>query len=1140
MPEKTVQKEPGKKPAPSKKPKPQQEVVVQIPLSELHPFPDHPFQVREDASMQETAESVKEYGVLVPALARPREDGGYELIAGHRRKHACELAGLATMPVIVRDIDRDTATIIMVDSNLQRENILPSERAKAYKMKMEAIKRQGARTDLTSPKISAKFRSDDEVGQDAGVSGDTIRNYIALTQLVPELQQMVDEKKIALSPAYQLAALTPKEQGLLLETIDSEQATPSLSQAQRMKKLSQSGELNEDTIRLPNNAFKANAGTDVVSDILFLQKRDRPIEIEPDWVHFSQNGDGFAINRYFVDHPEMILGRQTSESTQYGKQDFTVVPIEGLELADQLHDAVKNIRGAYQEAELPELGEGEQIDTSIPADPNVKNYSYTVVDGEVYYRENSRMVKPELNATAAERIKGMVALRDCVNELIALQMDEYSAESRIQEAQAELNRLYDAFSAKHGLINERANRLAFSDDSSYYLLCSLEVLDDDGKLERKADMFHKRTIKQQRSVDSVDTAKDDVIYFEQLGVDRMFVDESDNYKNLFLYTKMRNVAGLSTTDAQKSSDMFSKCRYMDELTGGRGVVFATGTPVSNSMTELYTIQRYLQHDRLQEMGMGHFDCWASRFGETTTALELAPEGTGYRARTRFAKFFNLPELMNLFKEVADIKTADQLHLPTPEVAYHTIATKPTQIQQDMVKALSERASKVHSGAVSPDVDNMLKITSDGRKLGLDQRIINPMLPDKETTKVNQCVANILQYWRDGEKQKLTQLVFCDISTPKTTPSHRAAKASPGTLDSPEIHALESAISLEESTETPFTVYEDVRQKLIDAGMPPEQIAFIHDANTEVKKRELFAKVRSGQVRVLMGSTAKMGAGTNVQDRLVALHDLDCPWRPRDLTQRKGRIERQGNQNKLVHVCRYVTEGTFDAYLWQTVENKQKFISQIMTSKSPVRSCEDVDATALSFAEIKALCAGDPRIKERMDLDIEVSKLKIMKADHNSKQFRLEDSLLKYFPEKIEEHKGFVRGLEADMQTLAAHPLPAEGFFGMEIRGDRLTDKENAGAALLDTCKEVKGKDPVQIGSYRGSTMSVAFDSVWKTYTLTLKGQMTHRVELGSDTLRKRVKQQEKEIRRLKEENEFLAEASAFFAASRRKSAKGSE
>ena len=497
--------------------------------------------------------------------------------------------------------------------------------------------------------------------------------------------------------------------------------------------------------------------------------------------------------------------------------------------------------------------------------------------------------------------------------------------------------------------------------------------------------------------------------------------------------------------------------------------------------------------------MGHFDCWASRFGETTTALELAPEGTGYRARTRFAKFFNLPELMNMFKEVADIKTADQLNLPTPEVEYHTIATKPTEIQQEMVKALSERATKVHSGQVKPEVDNMLKITSDGRKLGLDQRIINPMLPDEETTKVNQCVANVLQYWRDGEADKLTQLVFCDISTPKTAPSQRAAKAAPGNLDSPEIRALVDAIPLDdEKDESPFTVYEDVRQKLIAGGMPPEQIAFIHDANTEVKKRELFAKVRSGQVRVLMGSTAKMGAGTNVQDRLIALHDLDCPWRPRDLTQRKGRIERQGNQNEKVHVCRYVTEGTFDAYLWQTVENKQRFISQIMTSKSPVRSCEDVDATALSFAEIKALCAGDPRIKERMDLDVEVAKLKIMKADHQSKQFRLEDNLLKYFPEKIEESKGFIRGLEADMQTLAAHPLPVEGFIGMEIRGDKLTDKENAGAALLDACKEVKGKDPVQIGSYRGFAMSVAFDSFQQEYTLTLRGQMTHRVELGTD------------------------------------------
>ena len=1275
-------------------------------------------------------------------------------------------------------------------------------------------------------------------------------------------------------------------------------------------------------IRLPNNAFQRNANTGVVADILFLQKRDRAAVERAEWVDLAETPEGYSINQYFAKHPEMVLGEITTESTQYGKQETTVKPIEGADLAQQLKEAVGNIHATITEPEISD-DELEVQEEPIPADPSVKNFSFTNVNGQIYYRENSFMNKVELPAVTAERVLGMIALRKTTRKLLDCQLHDGS-DAEVQLLQNELKQQYTAFKAQYGLINSTANKRAFRQDSSYCLLASLEILDEERNLKRLADIFTKRTIRKPEPVTSVDTPsealalsigekakvdvpfmaqlcgkpeqevtdelagaifrnpvtqqwetsdeylsgnvreklataetfaanhaeyqinvdylkrvqpkdldaseievrlganwvkpeyitqfmkevfktpnyyagidikatyseisgawnisgksldrgnplvtntygtlrvngyklledalnlrdiriydtiedadgrerrilnakettlaaqkqqlirdafkdwiwkdperretlvrqyneemnstrpreydgshivfsgmnpeitlrehqknaiahvlyggntllahevgagktfemvasameskrlglcqksifvvpnhlteqwaseflrlypsanilvttkkdfethnrkkfcariatgdydaviighsqferipisperqerllhqqieeitdgiqdtklaggnsftikslertkkglearlkklqasdrKDDVIYFEQLGVDRMFVDESDNYKNLFLYTKMRNVAGLSTTDAQKSSDMFSKCRYMDELTGGRGVVFATGTPVSNSMTELYTIQRYLQHDRLQEMGMGHFDCWASRFGETTTALELAPEGTGYRARTRFAKFFNLPELMNLFKEVADIKTADQLHLPTPEVAYHTIATKPTQIQQDMVKALSERASKVHSGAVSPDVDNMLKITSDGRKLGLDQRIINPMLPDEETTKVNQCVANILQYWRDGEEEKLTQLVFCDISTPKTTPSQRAAKASPGTLDSPEIHALESAIPLEESSDTPFTVYEDVRQKLIDAGMPPEQIAFIHDANTEVKKRELFAKVRSGQVRVLMGSTAKMGAGTNVQDRLVALHDLDCPWRPRDLTQRKGRIERQGNQNKLVHVCRYVTEGTFDAYLWQTVENKQKFISQIMTSKSPVRSCEDVDATALSFAEIKALCAGDPRIKERMDLAIEVSKLKIMKADHNSKQFRLEDSLLKYFPEKIEEHKGFVRGLEADMQTLAAHPLPAEGFVGMEIRGDRLTDKENAGAALLDTCKEVKGKDPVQIGSYRGFTMSVAFDSMWKTYTLTLKGQMTHRVELGSD------------------------------------------
>lgn len=1301
-------------------------------------------------------------------------------------------------------------------------------------------------------------------------------------------------------------------------TMDAKDSTVRRYLAQRAELLG--------AIRLPNDAFKKNAGAEVVSDIIFLQKRDRPLDIVPEWTQTGQTEDGFAINRYFLDHPEMVLGRQEPESTAHG-MDYTVNPIEGLELADQLHDAVKYIRGTYQEAELPELGEGEAIDTSIPADPNVKNYSYTVVDGDVYYRENSRMVRPDLNATAEARVKGLVGLRECVQQLIELQMDAATPDSAIQDKQAELNRLYDSFSAKYGLINDRANRLAFADDSSYYLLCALEVIDEDGKLERKADMFTKRTIKPHKAVDTVDTAsealavsisekacvdmaymaeltgkasdelaaelqgvifrvpgqlekdgtphyvtadeylsgnvrrklrqaqraaqqdpsfavnvealtaaqpkdldaseievrlgatwidkeyiqqfmyetfdtpfylqrnievnyssftaewqitgkssvsqnnvaayttygtsranaykiledslnlrdvriydtiedadgkerrvlnakettlaaqkqqairdafkdwiwkdpdrrqalvrqyneemnstrpreydgghitfggmnpaitlrehqknaiahvlyggntllahevgagktfemvaaameskrlglcqkslfvvpnhlteqwaseflrlypsanilvttkkdfethnrkkfcariatgdydaiimghsqfekipisrerqerllyeqideitegiaevqasggerftvkqlertrkslearleklqaesrKDDVVTFEQLGVDRLFVDEAHNYKNLFLYTKMRNVAGLSTSDAQKSSDMFAKCRYMDELTGNRGVIFATGTPVSNSMTELYTMQRYLQYDRLQELNMTHFDCWASRFGETVTALELAPEGTGYRARTRFSKFFNLPELMNLFREVADIKTADQLNLPTPEVEYHNIVAQPTEHQKEMVQVLSERASRVHSGSVDPSEDNMLKITSDGRKLGLDQRIINQLLPDEPGTKVNQCVGNIMQIWREGEADKLTQLVFCDISTPQaqSASSKKAAKA----LDNPTLHELEQAVPLDEP-EPAFTIYEDIHQKLIAQGMPAEQIAFIHEAKTEVQKKELFSKVRTGQVRVLLGSTSKMGAGTNVQDRLVALHDLDCPWRPGDLAQRKGRIERQGNQNPLVHVYRYVTEGTFDAYLWQTVENKQKFISQIMTSKSPVRSCDDVDETALSFAEIKALCAGDPRIKERMDLDVEVARLKLMKADHQSKQYRLEDQLLKYFPQEIETNKGFIKGFEADLETLAAHPHPEDGFAGMEIRGDVLTDKENAGAALLDACKEVKGSEPVQIGSYRGFTMSVEF-SAWKQeYTLLLKGQMTHRASLGTD------------------------------------------
>ena len=1250
-------------------------------------------------------------------------------------------------------------------------------------------------------------------------------------------------------------------------------------------------------IRLPNNAFKANAGTEVVSDIIFLQKRDRPIEIEPDWVHLSKNADGFAINSYFVDHPEMVLGEQSAAHTQYGHQDFTVLPIEGANLADQLHEAVQHIGGTYQEAELPELGEGEAIDTSIPADLNVKNYSYAVVDGEVYYRENSRMARPDLNATAKERVKGLVALRDCVHALIDEQLNEYGDDA-IQARQAELNTLYDAYTAKYGLINDRANRLAFSDDSSYYLLCSLEVLDDEQKLKRKADIFTKRTIRQQRTIDHVDTAsealavsiseharvdlpymaqltgkdeealasdlsgvifrlpgtaaqyvtadeylsgnvrqklreaklaaesnpafspnvtaleaaqpkdleaseidvrlgatwiskdyvqdfmyelldtpvymrraisvnfspytaewnvtgksavassnvaayvtygtqrasayriledtlnlrdvriydtvqdadgkerrvlnqkettlaqqkqqaikdafgewvwkdavrrqtlvsqyneqfnairpreydgqhitfvgmnpeislrehqrnavahilyggntllahqvgagktfemvaaameskrlglcqksmfvvpnhlteqwaseflrlypsaqilvttkkdfekhnrkkfcariatgdydaiiighsqferipisaerqerilrdqidsvldgigelkrnhgeqfsikqlersrkqlethlqklqaeekKDDVVTFEQLGVDRLYVDEAHSHKNLFLATKMRNVAGLSTSDAQKSSDMFAKCRYMDELTGGRGVVFATGTPVSNSMTELYTMQRYLQYDALKRNHMTHFDCWASTFGETTTAIELAPEGTGYRARTRFAKFFNLPELMTLFKEVADIKTADQLHLPTPEAHYETVVVKPTEHQKAMVQALSERAAAVHSGNVDPSVDNMLKITSDGRKLGLDQRLINPLLPDDPASKVNACVNNIHRIWQDGQAERLTQLVFCDISTPKGTKGLDAAE---------------------------FNVYDDIRGKLIAMGVPKEEIAFIHTADTEVKKKELFAKVRSGQVRVLMGSTAKMGAGTNVQDRLVASHDLDCPWRPGDLEQRAGRIVRQGNQNKDVHIYRYVTESTFDAYLWQTVENKQRFISQIMTSKSPVRSCEDVDETALSYAEIKALCAGDVRIKEKMDLDVDVARLKLMKADHQSKQYRLEDQLLRYFPQEIEKYNGFISGFRQDIQTLAAHPLPEKDFIGMELRGKFFTDREKAGEAILSACKDAVADKTMPLGSYRGFAMQLDFEPFGSQYILTLRGEMSHRVELGTD------------------------------------------
>ena len=1242
-------------------------------------------------------------------------------------------------------------------------------------------------------------------------------------------------------------------------------------------------------IRLPNNVFKANAGTDVVSDIIFLQKSDKPILDEPEWVQTAQNEDGFPVNSYFLSHPDMVLGTPASESTRYG-MDYTVNPIPGADLTRQLHGAAQHIHGQYQPAELAVVEDNDE-DATLPADPDVKNYSFTVVDGEVYYRENSVMVRQKLNKTAKERLKGLVRLRTCVRELIDLQMDEYTPDDALRPKQAELTRLYDAYTRKYGLINDRANRLAFDRDSSYYLLCSLEILDDDGKLKCKADMFTKRTIKQHRSVTHVDTAsdaltvsigergrvdlgymsrltgkpedevitelrgviykdpvqgnwqaadeylsgnvrkklrqaqeaaeqnpeyqgnvdalaaviprdldaseievrlgatwiepeyvqqfmyetfntpqnlrkdiqvffsyhtaewyisnklyisaedvtarstygtdqvnayrileeslnlrdvriyktvvdrdknehrvldakattlaaqkqqairdafrdwifrdperrrtlvrkyndemnnirpreydgshivfsginpeiklqphqlnaiahvlyggntllahevgagktfemiasameakrlglcnksvfvvpnhltqqtaaeflrlypaanilvttkrdfetakrkkfcariatgdydaviighsqfekipvslerqraliedqiseitvgieevkrsygerftikeltrakkqletdleklmanykKDDVVSFEELGVDMMFVDESDMYKNLFLYTKMRNVAGLSTANAQKSSDMFAKCRYLDEITGGRGVVFATGTPISNSMTEMYSIQKYLQYDRLAEKNMLHFDCWASHFGETVTALELAPEGTGYRARTRFARFFNLPELMMMFREVADIKTADQLNLPTPEVEYHNVVSKPTEHQKVMVKELSKRAEKIHRGSVDAHIDNMLRITSDGRKLGLDQRIINPMLPDEPGTKVNRCVENVLRLWREGTPQKLTQLIFCDISTPQANKSK-------------------------------FNIYEDIRKKLVTGGVPREEVAFIHEAETDAQKKELFAKVNSGQVRVLIGSTQKMGAGTNIQERLIASHDLDCPWRPRDLIQRKGRIERRGNMNEKVHVFRYVTEATFDSYLWQTVENKQKFISQIMTSKSPLRSCEDVDEATLSFAEIKALCAGDPRIKERMELDMDVSRLRLLKANHQSQQYRMEDNVLRYFPKQIRETEAHMAWLRDDIATLAQHPHPEDGFAGMTVLGRQYAKKATAGAALLDACKDITGLEPVTVGSYRGFSLSLSFSGFH--HVLTLKGRLSYELELGED------------------------------------------
>ena len=1238
-------------------------------------------------------------------------------------------------------------------------------------------------------------------------------------------------------------------------------------------------------VRLPNNAFLANAGTGVVADILFLQKRDRPIEIEPDWIHLGKTDGGFTINQYFVDNPNMILGELSEESTQYGNQAVTVKPIAGAELHEQLSDAIANIHAEITEPEQLEEAE-ESIGESIPADPNVRNFSFAVVDGDIYYRENSVMHKVELSVTAESRIKGMVKIRDCTRKLIEYQLEGYS-DDLIRQEQQTLNRLYDDFTSQYGLLNSRANNTAFSDDSSYCLLCSLEVLDENGALVRKADMFSKRTIRQQEPVTSCDTAadalavslsekakvdlqymgkltgkteeqltedlagiiffnpsseqyetadeylsgdvrwklrllkeidnpkyaantealekvqpnnltaseidvrlgatwippediqrfviellkpayyasskikvhysqltaqwrissktgdygnvtanvtygtkrinaykiieetlnlkdvrifdtvydessgekrvlnrnetvlaqqkqqlikdafrdwiwkdpdrrdrlttlyntrfnsirpreydgshirfvgmnpeitlrqhqvnavarilyggntllahvvgggktfemvaaameskrlglcqkslfvvpnhlteqwaaeflqlypsanilvatkkdfetrnrkkfcsriatgdydaviighsqfekipmslerqrailqtqldeiidgiseakrenaerftikqmeksrrsiklkldklndqtrKDDVVTFEELGVDRLFVDEAHSFKNLFLYTKMRNVAGLSQTEALKSSDLFMKCRYMDELTGNRGIVFATGTPISNSMTEMYTMQRYLQYDALCSHGLQHFDAWASTFGETITAMELAPEGTGYRAKTRFARFYNLPELISMFRQVADVQTADMLKLPVPEAEYHNEVIKPSRFQEDMVDSFAERAEKVRNGMVDATVDNLLKITNDGRKLALDQRLTDELLPDDPESKVNTCLDNIHRIWEASKEQKSTQLVFCDLSTP-----HGDGK---------------------------FNVYDDLKAKLVRMGVPETEIAFIHDAKTEAQKAALFTNVRSGNVRILLGSTAKMGAGTNVQKRLIAEHHLDIPWRPSDIEQREGRILRQGNENSKVDIFRYVTENTFDSYMWQTIESKQKFISQIMTSKSPVRSCEDVDETALSYAEIKALATGNPYIREKMDLEIEVSRLKLVKANYLSQKYMLEDSLLKHYPKEIRLTQERINGYEADIALYGRHK--SEDFPGMLLYGTHYEEKKEAGTAILEACKAMTSPEPKEVGSYRGFTLLLSYDIVAKVFRMTLRGELSHTVELGSD------------------------------------------
>ena len=1249
-------------------------------------------------------------------------------------------------------------------------------------------------------------------------------------------------------------------------------------------------------IRLPNDTFKGNAGTEVVSDILFLQKRDRLIDIEPDWVHLDTDENGIRMNSYFVQHPETILGEMKMVSGRFGPE-ATCEPFENADLSELLNEAVSNIHGEISEYEVAD--ELEEEDNSIPADPTVRNFSYTVLDDKIYFRENSRMSPVEVSATAENRIKGMIGIRDCVRNLIELQTEDYP-DSEIKQAQEKLNTLYDSFTKKYGLINSRANTSAFSDDSSYALLSALEVINEDGELERKADMFFKRTIKPHKPVTEVDTAdealavsigekaaidmeymmelsgkseeelfadlkgviflnplyeygnsyepkylmadeylsgnvreklatakrsaalypedytvnvqalekvqpkdltaseisvrlgatwippeifqqfmfefldtpryaqwnikvhysqftgewniegksydrsnvkaystygtsrinaykiieetlnlkdvrifdyiedeegkkkavlnkketaiaqakqelikqgfqdwiwaeptrrekltkmynekfnsirpreydgshivfngmnpeielrehqknavahilyggntllahavgagktfemvaaameskrlglcnkslfvvpnhlteqwaaeflqlypaanilvatkrdfetknrkkfcgriatgdydaviighsqfekipmsierqraileqqleeltdgimdlkrnrgenfsikqlekskksvkqkleklndqsrKDDVVTFEELGVDRLFIDESHYYKNLYLYTKMRNVGGIAQTEAQKSSDLFMKCRYLDELTGGRGTVFATGTPISNSMVELYTIQRYLQYNTLVKNNLQHFDSWASTFGETVTAVELTPEGTGYRAKTRFAKFYNLPELMAMFKEVADIKTADMLELPVPEAHFHNVAVKPSEMQKEMVASLAERAEKVRGGGVDSSVDNMLKITNDGRKLALDQRMLNDMLPDFEGSKINACVDNIYRIWEKTADKKSAQLVFCDLSTPKND----------GT----------------------FSVYNDIRKKLIERGVPESEVRFIHEADTDVKKKELFQKTRKGEVRVLLGSTQKMGAGTNVQDRLIALHDVDCPWRPSDLEQRSGRIIRQGNSNPDVDIYRYVTEQTFDAYLYQLVEGKQKFASQIMTSKSPVRSAEDIDETALSYAEIKMLATGNPYIKEKMDLDIQVQKLKLLKSNFLSERYALEDKIIKYYPQRITALENRIEGLKQDVETAKQHPKPTDDrFVGMEVKGVFYSEKADAGKAIIEACKQMNSPDPILLGKYRGFETELLFNTAERNYEVRLKGATSRNVPLGDD------------------------------------------